>query len=412
MEDAKGWLSGREASRTIAHVVTNDAPIFVSQKESMHKLDEHHNDNESNVSNHSGQNVQASVTHDEINPSDSVSNTGSKASDSRRSSAGTRSSASTTSSSRIKAEADMAALIARQRLLKDKHALEEQEEQLRKKREEFGLEEEIAASLAKVNVLRGSGGSLSVKFNSMNSYLERRQRKAKTLSADAKAFVPDTNIPILGQPNPHFLVTKPQVEILFNHHNLNLHRQDVQKSWDIKRLFQHRSHQLATLVTSSSDQSQIITFLEKQNYITALLVQQHSLSFLPKRDIQVFDGDPLQYHSFMRAFEHSIEEKADNPKDCLYFHEQYTRGQPRELVRSCQHMAHDGGYGKAKALLQEHFGNAQKTAPSTTANKDARKSRFEPCSRAKGSSFATNYRNSGKGKLNLEQTSRREVHLV
>lgn len=249
-------------------------------------------------------------------------------------------------------------------------------------------------------------------------------------------------------------------------------------------------------MTSSSDQSQIITVLEKQNEITALLVQQQSLSLLPKRDIQVFDGDPLQYHTFMRAFEHSIEEKADNPKDCLYFLEQYIRGHPKEFVRSCQHMVHDRGYAKAKALLQEHFGNAQKIAsaymekaltwtpiksedvkslqayslflrgccnamedveymeelnmpstmltivkklpykhkdrwrtvacelqersgrratftdvvgfierqmkiasdplfgdiqdtPSTTANKDARKSRFEPSSRAKGSSFAT-----------------------
>lgn len=44
------------------------------------------------------------------------------------------------------------------------------------------------------------------------------------------------------------------------------------------------------------------------------------------------------------------------------FLKQYTRGQPRELVRSCQHMTHDREYAKAKALLQEHFGNAQRIA--------------------------------------------------
>lgn len=48
--------------------------------------------------------------------------------------------------------------------------------------------------------------------NGMNSYLEREQRKIKTLSAEAKAFVPGTNSLILGQPNSHFLGTKPQVE--------------------------------------------------------------------------------------------------------------------------------------------------------------------------------------------------------
>ncbi|KAK0143558.1 hypothetical protein N1851_018298 [Merluccius polli] len=65
-----------------------------------------------------------------------------------------------------------------------------------------------------------------------------------------------------------------------------------------------QSNHHSALVTSSSDQSHIITVLEKQNEITAI------------RDIQVFDSDPLQYHTFIRAFEHSIEEKTDSPKDC------------------------------------------------------------------------------------------------
>ena len=42
--------------------------------------------------------------------------------------------------------------------------------------------------------------------------------------------------------------------------------------------------------------------------------------------------------------------------------EQFTRGQPRELVRSCQHMAPGHGYMVAKGLLQEHFGNKYKIA--------------------------------------------------
>ena len=80
---------------------------------------------------------------------------------------------------------------------------------------------------------------------------------------------------------------------------------------------------------------------------------------LPSRDIPVFDGDPLQYKTFMRAFEHSVESKASKA-DCLYFLEQFTRGQPRELVRSCQHVIPNRGYDLAKELLQEHFGNQYK----------------------------------------------------
>lgn len=121
------------------------------------------------------------------------------------------------------------------------------------------------------------------------------------------------------------------------------------------------------MVQSSTDHDRLITVeetVEKQDEITSLLVEQQSLSLLPRRDIQIFDGDPLQFQTFMMAFEHSIEEKTASAKDCLYFLEQYTRGQPRELVRSCQHMPHDQGYAKAKFLLREHFGNSSIIASS------------------------------------------------
>ena len=112
----------------------------------------------------------------------------------------------------------------------------------------------------------------------------------------------------------------------------------------------------------TGDGNNLVSIMARQNEITAMLVQQQSLSSLPNREIQVFDGDPLLYHAFMRAFEHNVEEKTGDARDCLHFLAQYTRGQPRELVRSCQQMAADRGYYKAKALLEEHFGNEQKIA--------------------------------------------------
>lgn len=115
-------------------------------------------------------------------------------------------------------------------------------------------------------------------------------------------------------------------------------------------------------VPVTDDGNNLLSVMARQNEITAMLVHQQNLSSLPNNEIQVFDGDPLLYHTFMRAFEHAIEEKTRDPRDCLHFLEQYTRGQPRELVRSCQQIAADRGYIKAKALLEEHFGNEQKIA--------------------------------------------------
>ncbi len=74
--------------------------------------------------------------------------------------------------------------------------------------------------------------------------------------------------------------------------------------------------------------------------------------------------DPLRFHEFMRSFEEVVEKRADCPGDCLHFLEQYTRGQPKELVKSCQHMTPAQGYLRAKTLLKENFGNEVKIASS------------------------------------------------
>ena len=52
--------------------------------------------------------------------------------------------------------------------------------------------------------------------------------------------------------------------------------------------------------------------------------------------------------------------KQQNVSDCLYFLEQYTRGQPRDLVQSCHHLPPELGFQRAKALLTEHFGSEYK----------------------------------------------------
>ncbi|MEQ2193152.1 hypothetical protein XENOCAPTIV_024840 [Xenoophorus captivus] len=61
------------------------------------------------------------VLQSNINPSESVSNVESRASASHKSASGGKSSASSTTYVRLKAEADLAALMVRQKLLKERH---------------------------------------------------------------------------------------------------------------------------------------------------------------------------------------------------------------------------------------------------------------------------------------------------
>ncbi|KAL2099293.1 hypothetical protein ACEWY4_005773 [Coilia grayii] len=89
---------------------------------------------------------------------------------------------------------------------------------------------------------------------------------------------------------------------------------------------------------------------------------QQSLSQLPQREVPVFSGDVLAYRSFIRAFESVIEKKTNSDQDKLFYLEQYTSGEPRDLVRSCEHMRPDKGLKEAKRLLQYHYGNELKIA--------------------------------------------------
>lgn len=52
-------------------------------------------------------------------------------------------------------------------------------------------------------------------------------------------------------------------------------------------------------------------------------------TLLPTRGLPVFDGDPLHYRSFIKAFQHGIECKTDTMQDRLYYLAQYKSGQPR-----------------------------------------------------------------------------------
>ncbi|XP_037620552.1 uncharacterized protein LOC119485230 [Sebastes umbrosus] len=305
---------------------------------------------------------------DDIHPDDSVSNVGSKHSSHKSMNSGK---SSTTSSARIKVEADRAALMARVASLKERQALEEQEQQLKRKREQLDLEAELAASTAKLAVLRAYdvGSSSQVPSNGMNSYLERDKRKmesANVLNPSAKEYKPGSwkssqqndmtkgsllsNRPLDMRPNEH----QQENNLLGTSQHLQYQPTTAQlKPEERQPTYQHLVGQHPTV--------DILTIMHRQNEITAALVQQQRSLSLPPRDIPLFEGDALQYRTFIKAFEQGVEEKAGQA-DCLYYLEQFIRGQPQELVRSCQHMAPERGYAVAKGLLQEHFGNQYKIA--------------------------------------------------
>jgi hypothetical protein len=62
---------------------------------------------------------------------------------------------------------------------------------------------------------------------------------------------------------------------------------------------------------------------------TNLLVSVVAQRALPKKEVPVFNGNPLESQLFMQAIKYNIEDKTDSDEDRLYFLEQYTVGQPK-----------------------------------------------------------------------------------
>ena len=74
------------------------------------------------------------------------------------------------------------------------------------------------------------------------------------------------------------------------------------------------------------------------------------------------DGNTIDYRSFIRAFESFIESRTCNSTERLYYLEQYTTGDLKELIKSCHHLSRDVGYEEAPKLLKKRFGDEYRVA--------------------------------------------------
>ncbi|XP_070549367.1 uncharacterized protein [Ptychodera flava] len=105
--------------------------------------------------------------------------------------------------------------------------------------------------------------------------------------------------------------------------------------------------------------------------VTKLLIEHNKRAALPPQKIESFNGDPLKYKAFIRAFRHGIEVNTEAPDDRLYYLEQFTEGRPKEIVSSCIHMNPKEGYEHARKLLEDEYGNPYVMAKAYTKQAEA-----------------------------------------
>ena len=91
-----------------------------------------------------------------------------------------------------------------------------------------------------------------------------------------------------------------------------------------------------------------------------MLQQQKQLIDLmaaPKIEIPTFDGSPMQYFPFIKAFEDNVERVVPEHSSRLTRLLQYCSGPAKQLIQCCSMMPSSQGYKRARALLKERFGN-------------------------------------------------------
>lgn len=283
---------------------------------------------------------EAEIMNAEVEPSDSASMISVKHSSVSQSRRSVSSVSTTASSARLKVEAERAALVARAEALKQKLEIEREEALLKARKEEWELKTAIAAANAKLEVLTVKESTCSasaVSRDGMTPYVNA----ASHLREGCVGSVQSERAEIRNRPD----VTQ---RIMYQHQSERDGR---------SHLAAMSSKKSSTRQSGVADIGDLLNVMERQNEITELLVKQQRVSTLPPLNVPVFNGDPLEFGFFMKAFEHGIEERTDSNRDRLHFLEQYTHGRPKILVRSCSHMHPDRGYVEAKKLLNKHFGN-------------------------------------------------------
>ena len=89
---------------------------------------------------------------------------------------------------------------------------------------------------------------------------------------------------------------------------------------------------------------------------------------IPKAELITFDGDPIKYWTFTRAFNNSIGKHAIDDDAKLARLLQYCTGRAYKVIESCAALPTSQGYQRALKLLQERFGDTY-LIPSSWVNR-------------------------------------------
>ena len=126
-----------------------------------------------------------------------------------------------------------------------------------------------------------------------------------------------------------------------------------------KEAIPNKQRGLGHYLQKGSHQKQILDahLFPKKADIAEVLCNLLKQQSTPDIDLDVFDGNPLEYHYFMTLFHELVEKRIEDPRGRLTCLIKYTKGDPKEMIMHCVQQPATVGYDNAKKLLEQEYGN-------------------------------------------------------
>ncbi|KAK4326945.1 hypothetical protein Pmani_002549 [Petrolisthes manimaculis] len=288
-----------------------------------------------------------------IRPEDSVSQTSRHGS---RSVGSLRSFSSSVRVTRAMEAARKTGLLAKAEILKKSQEKEQEELRLRQEKEQLLVQSEIEDSRAREEVLAkvdSEAGRSRISFGRISPH-------PSNLNIDANIFQPRFDV------HQELNISEPSV---VSRHIVNVCSAPLHSAPPTvpPPSMLHPSMSVGQPSTSQPNvisASGLYTNRSQRKYeennLMDTLISYNLKSLMPKAEVQKFNGDVTQYRSFIRSFESIISSRLTDEEEKLFYLEQYTSGQPRDIVQACLHMPPGTGYQEARRLLQRKYGDQER----------------------------------------------------
>ena len=141
-------------------------------------------------------------------------------------------------------------------------------------------------------------------------------------------------------------------ESSLHHHRSNALEKDNNDIYDI-------GHDRGHMGTQCVKGQQHANNLRKNNdlNVAEMMCKRVNEQSAPEIDIDVFGGNPLEFHYFMALFHEAVEKKIEDPRGKLTRLIKYTTGEVKEMVKNYVQLPPKEGYETAKQMMHKVYGD-------------------------------------------------------